>query len=182
MSKQKDDGETRTTLLYPLMEERPELRWAFIRKVYSILTIQLLATIAFATVVVAVHPIANFFNNTRIGLATYVVIIVIPLIAYTFWASRKGQDFGFLAPFLLSIIVILLIFTIFQIFFPMGKISEMIYGGFCAIIFCAYIIYDTDTLIKRNSYDEYIWASVSLYLDVLNLFVRLLEIFQAVNR
>ncbi|KAK6141463.1 hypothetical protein DH2020_024784 [Rehmannia glutinosa] len=183
------------------MQEGPELRWAFIRKVYSILAIQLLATIGFATVVVAVHPIANFFNNTRIGLATYVVITVIPLIgkavietliattvvvicltAYTFWAARKGQDFGFLAPFLLSIIVILLIFTIFQIFFPMGKISEMIYGGFCAIIFCAYIIYDTDTLIKRNSYDEYIWASVSLYLDVLNLFVRLLEIFQAVNR
>ncbi|KAI3449679.1 hypothetical protein Pfo_006344 [Paulownia fortunei] len=239
MSNQKDDMEAGSSLLYPLMQENPELRWAFIRKVYSILTLQLLATIAIAALVVAVHPIASFFNSTRIGLATYVVILLIPLIvmcllyfyhqkhplnfillgiftlffgfafgvlcafisgkavietviattvvvisltAYTFWAARRGHDFGFLAPFLLSILVIVLIFTIFQIFFPMGKVSEIIYSGLCAIIFCAYIIFDTDTLIKRNSYDEYIWASVSLYLDVLNLFLRLLEIFRVANR
>ena len=29
-----------------------------------------------------------------------------------------------------------------------------------AIIFSAYIVYDTDNIIKRYSYDDYVWASV----------------------
>lgn len=66
-----------------------------------------------------------------------------------------------------------------QILFPMGRISVMIYGGLAAIIFCGYIIYDTDNLIKRYSYDEYIWAAVALYLDIINLFLALLTIFRA---
>lgn len=66
-----------------------------------------------------------------------------------------------------------------QILFPLGKISVMIYGCLAAIIFCGYIIYDTDNLIKRHSYDEYIWAAVSLYLDVINLFLALLTVFRA---
>ena len=69
-----------------------------------------------------------------------------------------------------------------QIFFPMGKISVMIYAGLSAIIFCGYIIYDTDNLIKRYSYDEYIWAAIALYLDVINLFLSLLTILRGVDR
>lgn len=55
----------------------------------------------------------------------------------------------------------------------------MVYGGLAALIFCGYIIYDTDNLIKRYSYDEYIWAAVSLYLDIINLFLSLLTLLRA---
>ena len=61
-------------------------------------------------------------------------------------------------------------------FFPMGKLSVKIYGGISALIFCGYIVYDTDNLIKRFSYDDYIWAAVSLYLDIINLFISLLRV------
>lgn len=66
-----------------------------------------------------------------------------------------------------------------QILFPLGKISVMIYGGVAAIIFAGYIVYDTDNLIKRYTYDEYIWAAVSLYIDIVNLFLNLLTILRA---
>jgi len=80
----------------------------------------------------------------------------------------------------LSLIVVLwVLFVFLQIFFPLGRISVMIYGCLAAIIFCGYIVYDTDNLIKRYSYDEYIWAAVSLYLDIINLFLALLTIFRA---
>ncbi|KAL8458362.1 hypothetical protein ACS0TY_036033 [Phlomoides rotata] len=221
--------------LNPSMEERPELRWAFIRKVYSILTLQLLATIGFAAIVASVHPIANFFSTTKIGLVVFIAILIVPFIVicliyiyknkhplnfvllgiftlcfglaigvfsayvdgkiiieagiatavvvisltlYTFWAAKKGHDFSFMAPFLLSLVVIMLMFAIFQVFFPMGKISEVIYSGLAVIVFSAYIIYNT--FIKRNSYDQYIWASLSLYSDVFNLFLRLLQIIGAI--
>lgn len=66
--------------LYPMMLESPDLRWAFIRKVYSILTIQLLLTVVVAAVVVFVHPISHFFVSSGLGFSVYIVIILLPFI------------------------------------------------------------------------------------------------------
>ncbi|CAM8979418.1 unnamed protein product [Rhodiola kirilowii] len=224
--------------LYPTMVESPELRWSFIRKVYSIISIQLLLTVAVASVVVFVHPIKTFFVTTPVGFALYIVLIFLPFIAlcplyyyhqkhpvnfillglftvplafvvgltcaftsgkvileaailtavvvigltlYTFMAAKKGYDFNFLGPFLFGALLVLIVFSMIQIFFPLGRLSSMIYGCLAAIIFCGYIVYDTDNLIKRHTYDEYIWAAVSLYLDIINLFLALLTIFGAVD-
>ncbi|KAK7285301.1 hypothetical protein RJT34_20067 [Clitoria ternatea] len=222
--------------LYPTMLENPQLRWSFIRKVYSIITFQLLITIAVAATVVFVRPISHFFVSSTPGLVLYVLLIILPFITliplyyyhkkhplnyfllfiftvtlafsvgltcaftsgkiilesvvlttvvvfsltlYTFWAARKGHDFSFLGPFLFGALLVLMVFGLIQILFPLGKLSVMIYGCVASIIFCGYIIYDTDNLIKRFSYDDYIWASVSLYLDIINLFLSLLTIFRA---
>ncbi|PRQ26032.1 hypothetical protein RchiOBHm_Chr6g0290161 [Rosa chinensis] len=232
----KDDLESGSRPLYPMMLESPELRWSFIRKIYSIIAVQLLVTIAVAATVVSYHPIANFFVSTGAGLALYIVLIIIPFIVlcplyyyhqrhpvnylllgiftislafvvgltcaftsgkvilesviltvvvvialtlYTFWAARRGHDFNFLGPFLTGALLVLIVFSLIQVFFPLGKLSVMIYGCLASIIFCGYIVYDTDNLIKRYSYDEYIWAAVSLYLDIINLFLALLTIFRS---
>lgn len=74
------DAESGARPLYPMMLEAPELRWAFIRKIYSIVALQLLATIAVGAVVVSVRPIANFFVGTGAGLALYIVLIITPFI------------------------------------------------------------------------------------------------------
>ncbi|KAL1312172.1 hypothetical protein HN51_038777 [Arachis hypogaea] len=222
--------------LYPMMLESPQLRWSFIRKVYCIIAFQLLITIAVASVVVFVRPIAHFFVGSTAGLALYIVLLIAPFITlcplfyyhkrhpinyillfiftvtisfaigltcaftsgkvilesviltttvvigltlYTFWAARRGHDFSFLGPFLFGALLVLMVFALIQILFPLGKISMMIYGCVASIIFCGYIVYDTDNLIKRFTYDEYIWASVSLYLDIVNLFMSLLTVFRA---
>ncbi|XP_073022905.1 protein LIFEGUARD 2-like [Primulina eburnea] len=232
----KDDEEMGQQPLYPMMLESPELRWSFIRKIYTIVSIQLLLTIGVAAVVVTVHPISRFFATTGAGLALYIVLIITPFIVlcplyyyyqrhplnyfllgvftvalafavgltcaytsgkvimesvilttvvvisltlYTFWAAKRGQDFNFLGPFLFGAVVVLMLFALIQILFPLGRVSVMIYGCLASIIFCGYIIYDTDNLIKRYTYDEYIWAAVALYLDVINLFLSLLSLFRA---
>ncbi|KAK9288687.1 hypothetical protein L1049_017150 [Liquidambar formosana] len=224
--------------LYPMMMESPQLRWAFIRKVYVILSIQLLLTVAVAAVVVFVHPISHFLLKTKAGLPVFIVILILPflflcplfayhkrhpwnflllglftisiafavglscaftkgriileaailtsvvvigLTLYTFWAVKRGHDFNFLGPFLLGSILVLCVFAFIQICFPLGKLSLMIYGGLASIIFCGYIIYDTDNLIKRFNYDEYIWAAVSLYLDIVNLFLAMLGVLRAAD-
>ncbi|KAL0419857.1 UNVERIFIED_CONTAM: protein LIFEGUARD 2 [Sesamum radiatum] len=194
----KNDVEVGARPLYPMMLESPELRWSFIRKIYTIVSIQLLLTIAVAAAVVTVHPIAHFFTTTGAGLALYIVLIITPFIGkvilesviltavvvvsltlYTFWAAKRGHDFNFLGPFLFGAVVVLMLFALIQILFPLGRISVMVYGCLASIIFCGYIIYDTDNLIKRYTYDEYIWAAVALYLDVINLFLSLLTVFRA---
>lgn len=113
--------------------------------------------------------------------AILTAVVVISLTAYTFWAAKKGYDFNFLGPFLFAALMVLLVFSAIQIFFPLGKISVMIYGGLASLIFCGYIIYDTDNIIKRYTYDEYIWAAVALYLDIINLFLALLELLRAAD-
>ncbi|KAK7396389.1 hypothetical protein VNO78_17363 [Psophocarpus tetragonolobus] len=222
---------------YPVMLENPEMRWAFIRKVYTILTIQLVLTVAVGCVVVFVRPISHFFVSTSSGLVLYIVLIFVPFITlcplyyyhrkhplnfillfiftltlafalgltcafthgrvllesvilttavvicltlYTFWASKRGHDFRFLESFLFGALLVLLIFGMIQLFFPMGRIAHIIYGVLASIIFSGYIIYDTDNLIKRYSYDQYIWASVALYFDIINLFLSVLTIFRAI--
>jgi len=104
--------------------------------------------------------------------------VVFSLTAYTFWASKKGKDFSFLGPVLFSCLVILILTGFIQAFFPLGSTSVALYGGFSAMIFSGYIVYDTDNLIKRFTYDEYIWASVTLYLDILNLFLTILRVLR----
>lgn len=76
----KDDIESASRPLYPMMLESPELRWSFIRKIYGIVSIQLLLTIAVASVVVTVHPISHFFATTRVGLGIYIVLIIAPFV------------------------------------------------------------------------------------------------------
>lgn len=64
----------------------------------------------------------------------------------------------------------------------MGRFSEIVCSGLSVIVFCAYLIFDTDNLIKRHSYDEYIWASVYLYLHIINIFINMLKIFVLTRR
>ncbi|KAF6177027.1 hypothetical protein GIB67_040925 [Kingdonia uniflora] len=109
--------------------------------------------------------------------AILTAVVVICLTLYTFWAAKRGHDFSFLGPILFCALSVLIVFGFIQIFFPLGKIGDMIYGCVGAIIFAGYIIYDTDNLIKRYTYDEYIWAAVQLYLDVVNLFLIMLDLF-----
>ena len=51
-----------------------------------------------------------------------------------------------------------------------------------AVIFSLYIIYDTQIMLGGNhkyslSPEEYIFAALNLYLDIINLFMYLLSIF-----
>ncbi|MFS7967149.1 hypothetical protein Hanom_Chr09g00782381 [Helianthus anomalus] len=80
MGKDKQHHDIETGKNYPNQMEDPQLRWGFIRKVYSILTLQLLLTVAIASIVV-VTPRINQFFHTRAGLITYIIIAVCTMIS-----------------------------------------------------------------------------------------------------
>lgn len=50
-------------------------------------------------------------------------------------------------------------------------------GG--ALLFCGFIIFDTHMIMHKLSPEEYIMASINLYLDFINLFIYILRILQA---
>ena len=49
-------------------------------------------------------------------------------------------------------------------------------------IFTGFIVFDTQMIMKRVSPEEYIVATIELYLDIINLFIEILKIIEKVNR
>ncbi|KAJ3676322.1 hypothetical protein LUZ60_003734 [Juncus effusus] len=108
-------------------------------------------------------------------------VVVSSLTGYSFYAARKGKEFSYLGPILFSSLNVLLVTSFVQLFFPLGSTMLALSGAGGAVLFSLFLVYDTETLIKRYSYDEYIWASVVLYLDILNLFLEILKILRSVQ-
>ena len=48
--------------------------------------------------------------------------------------------------------------------------------------FTGFIVFDTQMIMKRVSPEEYIVATIELYLDIINLFIEILKIIEKVNR
>lgn len=216
--------------LYPGMKEDPQLRWAFIRKVYSIVCTQLFFTAVIAAamfftpavkdymrtifgkvtmVVLLVTAFILMFLMSRYGkkhpwnyllmgvftlclacvvgaacamkagqtiliAAGLTVLITVSLTLYTFWAASKGKDFSFMGPFLFCASIILCMFALMQFVFHLGKGARVVFSCLGALLFSAFLIYDTNNLIRNFSYDEYVIAAICLFGDIVNLFLALL--------
>ncbi|OMO54792.1 Bax inhibitor 1-related protein [Corchorus capsularis] len=66
--------------------------------------------------------------------------------------------------------------------YPVAGIDSIAYDALGALLFSGYLVLSTDDLIKRYKYDEYISAAASLYLDILNLFMRLMQILSKLKK
>jgi len=88
-------------------------------------------------------------------------------------------DFSFMWMFLFISLLILIVMWLLNIFIFKSKVFSLIKAYFWVIIFTGYLIYDFNTLEKMAS-DESWWTaisiSVNLYLDIINLFLYILEI------
>jgi FtsH-binding integral membrane protein len=68
-----------------------------------------------------------------------------------------------------------------RIFFPFSSLNETIYAGCGAILFSIYIIADTQEIVKYSGNDEYVEASLQIYMDVMNLFLEFLKLLRNRN-
>ncbi|KAL0914293.1 hypothetical protein M5K25_014628 [Dendrobium thyrsiflorum] len=221
----------------PLLSKKSEeseaqrLRWKFIRKVYTILSLQMLLTIAVSAAVVFATPVSLFaYSPAGITLFVFLIflivmvmiplhyyrhykpcnlillvvftvsisfavgfacafidgkvilesailttVVLVSLTMYTFLAADRVQDFTFLGPYLFSASMIIIFFIVIQI-------ATMIYGGLASLVFSAYIIYDTSKIIRAYDIEDYVWVIVMLYLDIINLFLSITNLFKGSNK
>ncbi|XP_023701979.2 protein lifeguard 1 [Cryptotermes secundus] len=101
----------------------------------------------------------------------------------TIFAMQTKWDFTVMGGGLFVALIILIIFGIVAIFIP-GKIMNLIYASCGALLFSLYLIYDTQLMIGGEhkysiSPEEYIFAALSLYLDIVNIFLYILRIIGA---
>lgn len=80
-------------------------------------------------------------------------------------------------------VLILMLFGLLAIFIP-GKTMTLVYASAGALIFSIYLVYDTQLMIGGEhkysiSPEEYIFAALNLYLDIVNIFLYILTIIGA---
>lgn len=90
---------------------------------------------------------------------------------------NRNRTFLYMGGFLLSALSWMCLLGFMNIFFQSRMIFDLnLYGGL--LVFCAFVLYDTQLIIEkaRTGDDDYIWHSIDLFLDFINIFKRLLII------
>ncbi|KAI1449104.1 hypothetical protein ABKA04_007394 [Annulohypoxylon sp. FPYF3050] len=211
-------------------EATVEIRNQFIRKVYTILTAQLLATAAVSGISfwsasyktwIQSHPglvWASLAGSLVFMLLTYwkrksyptnllflsiftlmeaySVSVIVSLydtsivlnavvltggifVFLTLFACQTKYDFTSWMPYLFGALWGLVLFGFMAAFLPYSSTGELIYGGLAALVFSGYILVDTQLVMRKHHVEEEIAAAISLYLDILNLFLAILRILNS---
>src|SRR3954467_219733 len=71
---------------------------------------------------------------------------------------------------------ILILFMFVELIFPFNRFLDLAISLVAVAIFSFYIIFDTYLIFNRLSPEDYIPAALNLYLDIINLFLRILSI------
>ena len=103
---------------------------------------------------------------------------VVTLTTYAYFTKTDITVYGGVFFCLLSLSFVCSIILIFV----KVKIVKLIYDIFVLLLFAGYLIYDTQLIVKSDSKfqfstDDYILASLNLYLDIINIFIQFLGIF-----
>lgn len=120
------------------------------------------------------------FYEVRIVIQALLLTLGI-FIALTLFACQTKYDFTGLGPYLFGFLAGAIVFGFVSMFFPYNSTMELVYSGGIAILFSGYILYDTQMIMRKYHADEEIAAAISLYLDVLNLFLAILRILNSQN-
>jgi len=119
--------------------------------------------------VIAIEP-------TIISTAFFATALIFVCFSLTaLWAEERS--YLYLGGSLMSGLSIMCLMGLMNIFFRSTMIYQFhLYGGL--LIFCGFILYDTQLIIekKRNGDNDFIWHSVDLFLDFVNIFRRILLI------
>ncbi|KAG4030980.1 hypothetical protein MFRU_010g01060 [Monilinia fructicola] len=204
-----------------------EIRMQFVRKVYAILSVQLIATAALSSVSFfsksykdwiqsntwmlwtsmfgaigfmlltywkrKSYPTNLLFLGGFTALEAYSISVIVStfdsrivlqavlltagiFVALTLFACQTKYDFTSWMPYLFGGLWALILFGFMAMFFPGNSTVELIYSGIAALIFSGYILVDTQLIMRHYHVEEEIAAAISLYLDIINLFLAILRI------
>lgn len=124
---------------------------------------------------------ASTYRSEEVLMAVGITAAV--CLALTIFAFQTKYDFTGCHTILFIALVVLIIFGIIAMIWP-GKTVQLVYASLGALIFSFYLIYDTQMIIGgkhkySTSPEEYIFAALNLYLDVINIFLDILTIIGA---
>ncbi|XP_070611051.1 LOW QUALITY PROTEIN: protein lifeguard 4 [Erythrolamprus reginae] len=159
------------------------IRLAFLRKVYSILSVQIFLTTVTSATFLYSTTIRTFVHESyevSIVLQAFILTTTV-FLALTVYTLQSKRDFSKAGAGLFTCLWILLLTSFLKLFFN-NEVVELVFAAAGALLFCGFIIYDTHILMHKLSPEEYILAAINLYLDIINLFLHLLRLLEAFNK
>ncbi|KAK7063293.1 Transmembrane BAX inhibitor motif-containing protein 4 [Halocaridina rubra] len=129
---------------------------------------------AFTVVEAITVGVAVSMYEAEVVVKAFVLTLVITagLTAYTFQTKRDFTNMG--AGLLIGLMVIIGL-GMMNLFLGSSGLELALAGG-AALVFCLFIVFDTQMMMQKLSPEEYILATINLYLDILNLFLELLRL------
>lgn len=124
---------------------------------------------------------ASRYNADAVLMAVGITAAI--CLALTLFAFQTKWDFTIMGGMLFVLLIVVFIFGIVAIIMR-DKIVSLIYGCVGALLFSFYLIYDTQLMMGgKHKYsispEEYIFAAMNLYLDIINIFMYVLTIIGA---
>lgn len=92
-------------------------------------------------------------------------------------ATVTKKDFSFMGKFLFIGMILLLVASLANLFFQVPALSLAL-SAIAVLIFSAYILFDISQIIHGGE-TNYVMATLTLYLDIYNIFVSLLNLLMA---
>lgn len=108
---------------------------------------------------------------------TAALITAAALFGITGYVKKTKKDFSYLGGFLFGALIALIVGGVLQIFIQ-SSVMEILLSVAGVIIFLAYILYDVSEVVTGKQ-TNHVHAAVSIYLDVVNLFIDLIRLLLA---
>lgn len=126
-------------------------------------------------------PVLNMYIGAGMGnvITQAFLMTSVAFAGLTLFAFNTKRDFSAMGKMLFITLIVVVVASLANLFFH-SPILQLAIAGVGAILFSAFILYDTQNII-RGAYDSPVLAAVALYLDILNLFISLLQILGVFN-
>jgi FtsH-binding integral membrane protein len=220
-----------------LKDAEREIRIGFVRKVYGILSAQLLLTVMIAYPICSQGPVFVQSNMALLNMSTvmlfvalfaqvccsqatrkyptnYVILFVFTacmgvnvgfvsamytwksimlaagmttgiFVRMTIYANTTKSDFTGMGPYmvgaLICLIVLSLVATLLWCLGVYVKPMMMLIDACGVLLFTFFLVYDTQMVMGNKGLslgvDEYVFAAMQIYVDIINLFLYLLQLF-----
>jgi FtsH-binding integral membrane protein len=123
--------------------------------------------------------VCGFYDPVSVLIAALMTLAV--TIALTVYAMTTKSDFTVLTGIMIVFLVGATLFALFMPFFFHSRMLQVIISVVFIIIYGIYLVIDTQLVIGSGKYrfdeEDYIIAALNIYIDIVGLFLYLLELF-----
>lgn len=117
--------------------------------------------------------LTEFSNGSQLILTSLGATGII-FVALSGYVLTTKKDFSFMGGFLFIALLGAIVLSLAGMLFHLPMMQVAVSGAF-VVIFSGYILYNTSQIL-HNGETNYVMATITLYLDILNLFLALLRI------
>ncbi|KPV77854.1 uncharacterized protein RHOBADRAFT_41853 [Rhodotorula graminis WP1] len=128
---------------------------------------------------VTLGSVVSYFNSDVVLEA--LVITTFVFLGLTLFTLQSKYDFDSMGTYLYGALVVFFVTSLVGVFLPWSRGFDIAMAGFGVLLFSGYIIFDTHLLFNRLHVDDWVVACVSLYLDIVNLFLQILRLLSDVQ-